>query len=368
MKPLILERTIKMGDKMNDKYTNINRQNNFDLLRILSTFAVIIIHANATIANDNNISLVGYNAQNLINVITRFSVPCFVMMSGAFILNDNKNADYKRFYAKSFYKIGIPLIIFSIVTIGLSEFSAIMNNGNLLAPLVNLLAGDFSNYWFMFMLIGLYFLAPIIIRIRATISNKTYCIVSIIWLVIACISQSTSTYQVSYSFGVVFAFLAFFLIGNVIYENCRKMKKFFSVIFVFGAICVFTLTYVIRCRTGFSLYVVNPYTSWFSPLIVVASILLFIGFANMRVDINCSKLSSTTFIIYLFHTKVYLAVIALFKRLIPQITNHITIFTLIVSAVALAISFLLSVVYLRIWNWLEKKLNWKEKWNQKFNI
>lgn len=83
----------------------INRQGNYDLLRIISTIAVVLIHVNATVADSNNISLVGFNICSLINIITRFSVPCFVMLSGAFILNNEKNADYKHFYAKSFYKI-----------------------------------------------------------------------------------------------------------------------------------------------------------------------------------------------------------------------------------------------------------------------
>lgn len=110
------------------------------------------------------------------------------MMSGAFILSNRDNAEYKKFYAKSFYKIGIPLIIFSIVTIGLSMISSIMSNENPFMPILYLLKGDFSNYWFMFMLIGLYFVAPIIIRIKDTISNKQYCIGSVIWMIIACVS------------------------------------------------------------------------------------------------------------------------------------------------------------------------------------
>ena len=101
-----------MGDKIIK-----SRQSNFDLLRIISTISVVLIHVNATVADSNNISLVGFNICSLINIITRFSVPCFVMLSGAFILNNEKNADYKHFYAKSFYKIGIPLIIFMQVVV-----------------------------------------------------------------------------------------------------------------------------------------------------------------------------------------------------------------------------------------------------------
>lgn len=45
-----------MGDKIIK-----SRQSNFDLLRIISTISVVLIHVNATVANSNNISLVGFN-------------------------------------------------------------------------------------------------------------------------------------------------------------------------------------------------------------------------------------------------------------------------------------------------------------------
>lgn len=141
-----------MGDKIIK-----SRQSNFDLLRIISTISVVLIHVNATVANSNNISLVGFNICSLINIITRFSVPCFVMLSGAFILNNEKNADYKHFYAKSFYKIGIPLIIFSFLMLIISEVSAVLKGAGLAEPVLSLLKGNFNNYWFMFMLVWIIF-------------------------------------------------------------------------------------------------------------------------------------------------------------------------------------------------------------------
>ena len=352
---------------MNADCNVYDRQNNFDLLRIIATFAVILIHVNVYISGQKNISLIDYNTQSFINVITRFSVPCFVMMSGAFILSNRDNSEYKRFYAKSFYKIGIPLIIFSIVTIGLSMISSIMSNENIFIPILYLLKGDFSNYWFMFMLIGLYFLAPIIIRIKDTISNKEYCIGSVIWMIIACVSQSTSTYKVSYSFGVVFSFLGYFLVGNVIYENFRNIKFSFSFIFLLLSVGLFFLIYILRAYTSYSMYIADQYTNWFSPLIVFASIFLFIGFANLKIRINLAKLSSTTYIIYLFHTKVYLVIIYILSNLFPIITEYITVYILIVSILAFSVSMILSLVYLKIWNLLENKFLWKKKWRSKID-
>lgn len=239
--------------------------------------------------------------------------------------------------------------------------SSIMSNENPFMPILYLLKGDFSNYWFMFMLIGLYFVAPIIIRIKDTISNKQYCIGSVIWMIIACVSQSTSTYKVSYSFGVVFSFLGYFLVGNVIYENIRNIKFVFSLMFLLLSVGLFFLIYFLRGYTGYSIYVADQYTNWFSPLIVIASIFLFIGFANLKIRVNLAKLSSTTFIIYLFHTKVYLVIIYILSSFLPVITEYITVYILIVSILALVLSMILSLLYLIIWDFLENKFLWNKK-------
>lgn len=237
----------------------INRQSNYDLLRIISTISVVLIHVNATVANSNNISLVGFNICSLINIITRFSVPCFVMLSGAFILSNEKNADYKHFYAKSFYKIGIPLIIFSFLMLIISEVSAIMKGTGFIEPILSLLKGNFNNYWFMFMLAGLYFLVPIIIRIKNTISKKFYTIGSFVWLLVAMISQLTSTYSVAWSFGIIFSFVGYFLVGNVIYENMSRIK-FKGLYFIF-AIVSYALLFLYRGITDFSKFSIDAYSN-----------------------------------------------------------------------------------------------------------
>ncbi len=250
------------------------------MLRIISTFAVVLIHVNANVADSNNISFVGFNFCSLINIITRFSVLCFVMLSGAFILNNEKNADYKHFYAKSFYKIGIPLIIFSFLMLIISEVSAIMKGTGYIESVLSLLKGNFNNYWFMFMLVGLYFLVPIIIRIKNTISKKCYTIGSFVWLFVAMISQLTSTYSVSWAFGIIFSFVGYFLVGNVIYENMSRIK-FKGLYFIF-AIISYVLLFVYRGITGFSRFSIDAYSNWFSPLIIIASICVFIAFGGIK--------------------------------------------------------------------------------------
>lgn len=339
----------------------VNRQSNYDLLRIISTIAVVLIHVNANVADSNNISLVGFNICSLINIITRFSVPCFVMLSGAFILNNEKNADYKHFYAKSFYKIGIPLVIILILSFLIAEMKAIIGGRDLLNPVFELLSGNLNNCWFMFMLVGLYFLVPIIIRIKKSISNRSYIIGSFIWLFVAMISQLTSTYSVAWSFGIIFSFVGYFLVGNVIYENMSRIK-FKGLYFIFAIIC-YALLFLYRGITGFSKFSIDAYSNWFSPLIIIASICVFIAFSGIKIKASFGKLSGYTYVLYLLHTNVYIVLYVLTRRMFPSLIEHYILCLIVIAMLTFIISCIGAMIYDLLWLLLEKKFNIKEKWN-----
>ena len=137
------------------------------------------------------------------------------------------------------------------------------------------------------MLAGLYFLVPIIIRINNTISKKCYTIGSFVWLLVAMISQLTSTYSVAWSFGIIFSFVGYFLVGNVIYENMSRIK-FKGLYFIFAIIC-YALLFVFRDSTLFIKHYENAYSSWFCPLIIISSICVFIAFSGIKIKINLGK-------------------------------------------------------------------------------
>lgn len=339
----------------------VNRQSNYDLLRIISTFAVVLIHVNANVADSNNISLVGFNICSLINIITRFSVPCFVMLSGAFILNNEKNADYKHFYAKSFYKIGIPLVIILILSFLIAEMKAIIGGRDLLNPVFELLSGNLNNCWFMFMLVGLYFLVPIIIRIKKSISNRSYIIGSFIWLFVVMISQLTSTYSVSWAFGIIFSFVGYFLVGNVIYENMSRIK-FKGLYFIFAVIC-YVILFIYRGRGGYTDYCLDPYLNCFSPMMLIASVCVFIGFGGIKINIDLSRLSGYTYVLYLLHTNVYIVLYVLTRRMFPSLIEHYILCLIVIAMLTFIISCIGAMIYDLLWSLLEKKFNIKEKWN-----
>lgn len=158
----------------------LSRESNFDLLRILSTFAVVMLHVSGRFLQTNEIGATtncNFSVM-IVNHIVRFAVPCFLMLSGAFILDDERNADYKFFYKKSFKSIGITGLVFcllytlySVTKLTLSVcilhkhgLDYLMNE--LLVIMTKLLVGQPAGHlWYLFTLAGLYFATPFVIRL-----------------------------------------------------------------------------------------------------------------------------------------------------------------------------------------------------------
>lgn len=335
------------------------RQNNYDLLRIISMFLVIILHLNAHYMNVDGTNEITADIESFINVLTRVSVPCFVMLSGAFVLNKEKNKNFKTFYAHVLCKIVLPFIIVSAVLLLFSFAKAIISHGDIFAPLKALVIGDYYNLWYMFMLIGLYIFVPVIILVKERISNRAFNIIAFVWLAFAVLFQSFSTYLISYSFGIVFAYMGYFLVGNVLYNQIKKDRN--GWIYIIVSIILLCTATLLRQVLNISIYAASPYVSFFSPLVTISSILFFIGFSKMRISISFGKLPIYTFYIYLFHTAVYEMILMIIKDII-FVNPLINIF--VVSFGTFIVSLLLSVVFSKLQKTVYKITNLETKVNR----
>ena len=107
----------------------IIRETNIDLLRIICSILVIVVHLN-TVYLDVDVSKTFWGevyTNNLeyvyfFNALDKVAVPLFFMISGAFLFNNPKNINISYFYKKSFNKLGLSTILFSIFYLLLSQY------------------------------------------------------------------------------------------------------------------------------------------------------------------------------------------------------------------------------------------------------
>ena len=76
-----------------------------DLLRIIATFAVIVLHVSASKWYDTPVKDFNWQIYNLYDSLVRWSVPIFVMLSGMFFLNPEKFIPTSNIIKKYIFRI-----------------------------------------------------------------------------------------------------------------------------------------------------------------------------------------------------------------------------------------------------------------------
>lgn len=320
----------------------LDRQTNYDLLRIISSYAVVLIHTNARyFLAQTDFSSIDFKIEIILNYITRFSVPCFVMLSGAFVLSSNKTADIRNFYNKSFRKIVIPFLVAYIFWCIVRGIGLITSAGSLKDYLKCLAEVGYGNLWFMPMIIGIYLFAPFIVRVKN--NNKIPIYVGGILVFWAMISQATTTYSLPYSIGVVGSFMTYFIMGNILYENQKKHNS---------TLCILVTLILGFLGIVYSMVVnggeINPYKIFFAPHVVALSISVFCLFRSLKIKNNyiINWIANRTFYIYLVHTPVISLVMKILDKII---TNEIV--KIIIGSVCV---FLCSLIVILVGERIEK--------------
>jgi surface polysaccharide O-acyltransferase-like enzyme len=160
---------------------NLNRQLGIDLLRILSAIAVIVIHISAPIMTSPFLYQLGnafWWSSNILDSLSRFSVPMFVIISGySFSLIINSTVFFEKSKSK-FTKLTIITLFWSLIFIAFRILRGdfVGSEGILdifvLAVAKPLLAGlPYFHLWYLYMALGLFFVAAFAVPILGRIND-----------------------------------------------------------------------------------------------------------------------------------------------------------------------------------------------------
>ncbi len=294
-----------------------NRENNYDLLRILSTIAVISIHSSTN-------SVIAFNSQNnstlylfialLFNVMSRFAVPCFVMLSGSFDLANERNGNYKHFYKKIICNIGIPLFTFSMFFFLFNEAKTIrrillfgQSVDSLWHPLKNLILGKPEGHlWYMYMMIFVWLLIPVLINLKKQIGEKKFCSLAWIMLIIGIICGPEKARLFNWDIGFSICFVGYLMVGYSIrtatLNNKNNLK---GALIILGGIAIgFLVLFICIEQTLGKISTGLTNKSFLEPLTLPAMIFslpIFTGFSYLDIKQNFGNLPKNTFVIYLIH-------------------------------------------------------------------
>lgn len=134
-------------------------------LRAIACMSIVLLHVVSTWVEGSQKTVNGmryYMDLVIIQVLVRWAVPCFVMISGYLLLDISKNIDIRKLCKY----IGKMLLV--LITIGyLFCIIELVVNGErnasiIVTGLINLISGNsWAHMWYVYMMIGLYIVTPI---------------------------------------------------------------------------------------------------------------------------------------------------------------------------------------------------------------
>lgn len=313
-----------------------------DILRILSVFSVVVLHVSAPLLSDlysNGTSW--WWVGNIIDSLTRWSVPILIMVSGALLLDSKKEQSALQFLKRRMGKIIIPLIFWSFAYMAWVNRADInITAGTIRTYVLNFYEGNVHiHLWYMYMIVGLYLITPILkVWIKhARVDSIKYLV--IVWFIVNGIInfiQKFTGLQTGFIFDFFHWSIGYYVLSILInrLEITDSRKKRVYILGALGYIVTVVGTYIFTKYNG-GQYVPHFY-SFYAPNVIFMTIGVYV----LGRDINWNsiikkesflykmilELSSTSFGIYLVHL---LILDILSSRHMPIKLNAMTIHPII---------------------------------------
>lgn len=210
-----------------------------DGIRWIATIAVITIHVVAPyLYQYGKLTIVSWNIYNLIDSLSRFAVPFFVMLSGALLLN--KNSSLTDFLKKRFLRILIPFFFWSLIYSVYHYFKNGEQEINYLVSFFNSLkVGASYHLWYIYMLIGLYLAIPILNKWIVNSNDQLLHYFLIIWFVGLIFNFFEVTLNKDFSLTVYTGYIGYLVLGYFIAYRSSKVNSYL-LLFVFLTAVGFT--------------------------------------------------------------------------------------------------------------------------------
>lgn len=159
-----------------------NRNFSFDLLRALATVSVVALHVAGPVLYEYGSLPAGeWWTANAIDSAVRFSVPIFLMLTGALLLPRMEPAG--QFLKRRFARLLWPFIFWSVVYLGVAMYFSTADTDIVSFLVRRFKTGASFHLWYVYMLIGIYLLMPVLQRWVAMASRRDVEYFLILWLV-----------------------------------------------------------------------------------------------------------------------------------------------------------------------------------------
>lgn len=281
-----------------------------DALRLFTCLTVITLHCSAKLWNYTEITNIHWLYYTLYNSLVRFSVPCFFMMSGALFLNPRKKISITQLYRKNIPRLVLAFLLASSFYVAVRHLRAgTRPSWKLLAE--QIYQGHY-HLGFLFSLLGVYLLIPILRQVTKDKSTLEYfLLLSFVFVPLANVlrfypnsAQYLASWENRAQIFLVLGYPSYFLLGHYLLTNPLEKHRRIVLYFLagFSQFVTFLGTFFASHSSGTHSEAVFGY---YLPTTYLVAMGVFVFFQNLHLPPwlwrLCRNLSPYTFGIYLIH-------------------------------------------------------------------
>lgn len=256
-----------------------------DLIRTVAIILVILLHAategipNLDIMSAQGIQL--WWTADVYNSISRVCVPLFIMLTGALLLQPSKVEEpLGVFFKKRWMRIGIPILFWAAVYFAWRFFV----NGEVLtlsSIVQGVFTGPYYQFWYLYVLVGLYLLTPVIRVVVAHAKWGTIKYFLVVWFLgtgLFPLLTLAVNLSVAVSFFLITGLVGYFILGAYV-AQLRSRRWTLSLIFALSTLFTILGTFFLVGTLG------ESYSQFFldasSFNVILASVALFLILASI---------------------------------------------------------------------------------------
>lgn len=258
---------------MNTK-ASVQRNINFDLLRILACLFVVCCHVATAEIESGPILTERWITAHILNGIGHTGSIIFLFLSGALLLSDNYEFKPKKFYLNNFLKLLVSYQLWVI----LYNVIGVIRRGNYGAEylkdiVINSIAGEACyHFWYLPALLGIYLILPML---RAICKASKWIVVYFValFLVIQILFNAILCFEFKYKYLVQYLFnripvtlvnhyVGYFVMGYLLYwflkeQKIKKPALFGGVLFGAGIVIGLVADIYLSVKAGVPLTTFN---------------------------------------------------------------------------------------------------------------
>lgn len=203
------------------------RDHRLSNIRAIACMAVVVLHTFFAFASMAEPGSRDYTATFVVRNLMFWAVPCFIMVTGALLLNPDKRVGYKKVLTRYIPRMLVALVLFSGIFFAIDVICGFkpLNTGTVRDMLKSLITGQgqWSHMWYLYTMIALYLLIPLLNPLLR-LGKKTAAAASVVlFLFLSLMPMLSGLLDISFSFYLPLhtIYPLFLLLGGVLGCNVK---------------------------------------------------------------------------------------------------------------------------------------------------